>query len=55
MKNQILKTFNTTKLVEYVTDSGIRIKITYPENVPEAIQQGKINRIYNILTKHSAE
>ncbi len=36
-------------------DSGIRVKITYPENVPEAIRQEKINRIYDILAKHSAE
>lgn len=55
MKNQILKTSDTAKSVEYVTDSGIRVKINYPENVPEAIRQEKINHIYDILIKHSAE
>lgn len=55
MKNQISKTSDTTKSVEYVMDSGIKVKITYPENVPETIRQGKINRIYDILTKHSTE
>jgi len=35
-----------------ISDTGIRVKITYPDNVPEVIKQAKINRIYDILTKN---
>ncbi len=56
MKNQIISTSDTAKsTVEYITDSGIRVKIKYPENVSEVIQQEKINHIYDILTKHKSE
>ena len=55
MKNQIISTSDTSKSVEYTTDSGIRVKIKYPENVPEVIRQEKINHIYDILTKHKSE
>lgn len=56
MKNKISNTTSdTAKSVEYVTDSGIRVKISYSENVPETIRQGKINRIYDILAKHSVK
>ena len=30
--------------------SGIKVKVSYPENVPEIIRQEKINRIYDILS-----
>ena len=35
-----------------ISDTGIKVKITYPDNVPEIIKQAKINRIYDILTKN---
>lgn len=35
-----------------ISDMGIRVKITCPDNVPEVIRQAKINRIYDILTKN---
>lgn len=38
-----------------ISDTGIKVKITYPDNVPEVIKQSKINRIYDILTKHESE
>jgi hypothetical protein len=41
------------KAVEYVSDTGIRVKITYPNNVPETIRQHKINRMYEILSGES--
>ena len=37
------------KAVDYVTDEGIRVKISYPDNVPEPIRQHKINRMYDIF------
>jgi len=55
MKNQILKTSDTAKSVEYVTDSGIRVKISYPENISEYLQREKINRIYDILSGEKSE
>lgn len=55
MKNQILKTSDTAKSVEYVTDSGIRVKISYPENIPEYLKREKINRIYDILSGEKSE
>ncbi|MDE7364217.1 MAG: hypothetical protein K2N27_04925 [Ruminococcus sp.] len=54
MKNRISNT-TSEKSVEYVTDSGIWVKINYPENVSEVIRQEKINHIYDILTRHSAK
>ena len=33
----------------------LKVKVTCPESVPEAIRVAKINRIYDILTKHIAE
>ncbi len=55
MKNQISKTSDTAKSVEYVTDSGIRVKISYPKNIPEYLQREKINRIYDILSGEKSE
>ena len=51
----------TTKAVEKdkakntISDKKIKVKVTYPENVPEPIRAQKINRIYDILAKHIAE
>ena len=40
-----------------ISDKGksLKVKVTCPESVPEAIRAAKINRIYDILTKHIAE
>ena len=35
--------------------NGIKVTVTYPENVPDTIRQEKINRIYDILAKHTSE
>ena len=37
------------KAVEYVADTGIKVKCVYSENVPERIRQQKINKMYDIL------
>ncbi|MCM1508691.1 MAG: hypothetical protein NC177_16410 [Ruminococcus flavefaciens] len=55
MENKILKTSDTAKSIEYVTDSGIRVKISYPENIPEYLKREKINRIYDILSGEKSE
>ncbi len=36
------------KAVDYVAD-GIRVRVTYPDSVPEAVRQQKINKMYDIL------
>ena len=40
-----------------ISDKGkvLKVKVTCPESVHEAIRVAKINRIYDILTKHIAE
>ena len=56
MKNKIISTSDTTKpSVEYVTDSGIRVTVSYPENVPEYLKREKINRMYEILSGEKPE
>ncbi len=40
---------SVTKSAEYLSPSGIKVKITYPDKVPECIRQQKINRMYDIL------
>lgn len=37
------------KAVDYVTDEGIKIKVSYPDDVPENIRQQKINKMYDIF------
>ena len=49
-KTELLKKNKNEK--EYISDNGIRVKVIYPDNVPEVIKQQKINRIYDILTRH---
>ncbi|MBR3418294.1 MAG: hypothetical protein IKG82_06345 [Oscillospiraceae bacterium] len=38
-----------------ITDKGTKIIISYPTDVSDVVKQEKINRIYNILTKHKSE
>ncbi len=49
-KTELLK--ENKKEKEYIYDNGIKVKVIYPDNVPEVIKQQKINRIYDILTHH---
>ena len=51
-KTEVLKKNKHEK--EYISDNGIRVKVVYPDNVPEVIKQQKINRIYDILTRHKS-
>ena len=51
-KTEVLKKNKNEK--EYISDNGIRVKVVYPDNVPESIKQQKINRIYDILTRHKS-
>ncbi len=37
------------KAVEFVSDEGIKVKVTYPDNIPENIRQQKINKMYDIF------
>ncbi len=37
------------KAVDYVTDEGIKVKVSYPDDVPENIRQQKINKMYDIF------
>ena len=36
------------KAVDYVAD-GIRVRVTYPDNVSDTIKQQKINKMYDIF------
>ena len=51
-KTELLKKNKNEK--EYISDNGIKVKVVYPDNVPEVIKQQKINRIYDILTRHKS-
>ena len=37
------------KAVDYVAD-GIKVRVTYPDNVNDTIRQQKINKMYDILS-----
>lgn len=37
------------KAVDYVSDEGIKVRVTYPDDVPETIRQQKINKMYDIF------
>ena len=37
------------KAVEYITE-GVIVKIVYPDNIPEAIKQQKLNQMYDIFS-----
>ena len=36
------------KAVEYVAD-GVKVKVVYPDNIPDTIRQQKINKMYDIF------
>ena len=36
------------KAVDYVSDEGIKVRVTYPDNVNDTIRQQKINKMYDI-------
>lgn len=56
MKNRISNTTSdTAKSVEYVTDSGIKVRVSYPENISEYVRREKINRMYEILSGEKSE
>lgn len=38
------------KAVEYLSDEGIRVRVTYPSNVPDTVRQYKINKMYDIFS-----
>lgn len=52
---QNLKDINIEEKSEYtiekISDSGIRVIVRIPDDVPEVIRQQKINQIYDILVK----
>ena len=37
------------KAVEYVSDEGIKVRVTYPDDVPDTVRQQKINKMYDIF------
>lgn len=37
------------------SDTGIKVTVYIPDNVPETIRQQKINHIYDILTREKTE
>lgn len=37
------------KAVDYVSDGGIKVRVTYPDNVNDTIRQQKINKMYDIF------
>ena len=61
-KGQCRTNTNTTAVEREKADTaisenrtGVKVSVTYPENVPDTIRQEKINRIYDILAKHTSE
>ena len=37
------------KAVDYVSDEGIKVRVSYPDDVSENIRQQKINKMYDIF------
>ena len=37
------------KAVDSVSDEGIKVRVTYPDNVSDTIRQQKINKMYDIF------
>ena len=37
------------KAVDYLSDEGIKVRVSYPDDVPEMIRQQKINKMYDIF------
>lgn len=42
------------KAVDYVSDEGIKVRVTYPDNVNDTIRQQKINKMYDIFPRCNA-
>ena len=42
------------KAVDYVSDEGIKVRVTYPDNVNDTIRQQKINKMYDISSVQCA-
>ena len=40
----------TGKTSEVFTETGLKVKVIYPDNIPEHIRRQKINRLYDILS-----
>ena len=36
-------------VILYVSDEGIKVRVTYPDNVSDTIRQQKINKMYDIF------
>ena len=37
------------KAVDYVSDEGIKVRVSYPDDVPETIRQQKWGKMYDIF------
>lgn len=37
------------KAVDFVSEEGIKVRVSYPDDVPENIRQQKINKMYDIF------
>ena len=37
------------KAVDSLSDEGIKVRVTYPDNVNDTIRQQKINKMYDIF------
>ena len=37
------------KAVDYVSDEGIKVSVSYPDDVSETIRQQKINKMYDVF------
>ena len=37
------------KAVDYLSDEGIKVRVSYPDDVPEMIRPQKINKMYDIF------
>lgn len=38
------------KTVQYATDEGIRVRVSYPDEINNTIRQHKLNRMYDIFS-----
>lgn len=38
------------KTVQYATDEGIRVRVSYPDEINNTIRQQKLNRMYDIFS-----
>ena len=49
-KMELLTPATTGKTSEFFTETGLKVKVIYPDNIPEHIRRQKINRLYDILS-----